>query len=126
MARKVSASSPPFLHSALSGRHRARLRPYFSDHLLKKIRTVELAGVRLPPPPFYERANELGIVNLPQIPHMESLTFLDVIVFNETLNVRPLFHGLVHAVQFELLGVERYTELFVRSFTARKLHVTVP
>jgi len=105
---------------------KARLHPYFAPEWLDRIRTVELAGVRLPPPPFYEKAKTLGIVNLPEIPHMDSLTFLDVIVFNETLKMRPLFHGLVHAAQFEILGIRRYTELFVRSFAANRLHVMVP
>jgi len=34
---------------------------------------------------------------------MHSLTFLDVVVFNEKVTERCLFHGLVHAVQFEVL-----------------------
>jgi hypothetical protein len=57
---------------------------------------------------------------------MSSLTFLDVLVFNEQLTERSLFHALVHAVQFELLGLEKYTELFVRSFVKTKFHFTVP
>ncbi len=57
---------------------------------------------------------------------MDSLTFLDVVVFNEALTERSLFHALVHAVQFQVLGVERYTELFVQSFMRTKTHFTVP
>ena len=57
---------------------------------------------------------------------MDSLTFIDVVVFNEELNERSLFHALVHAVQFHLLGVERYTERFVRSFLKTRTHFTVP
>ncbi len=110
----------------LSEHHKTRLRPYFTSELLDRIRVVELMGVRVAPPSFYERARALGITNLPQLAHMDSLTFLDVIVFNETLQMRALFHGLVHAVQFAILGVERYTELFVRAFAHTSLHVTVP
>jgi hypothetical protein len=57
---------------------------------------------------------------------MASLTFLDVVVFNEKLEERSLFHSLVHAVQVQVLGVERYAELFVRGFVNTKLHFTVP
>jgi hypothetical protein len=57
---------------------------------------------------------------------MSSLTFIDVIVFNDKLSERALFHGLVHAVQFEVLGLERYVELFVRGFFRTKLHIMVP
>jgi len=47
------------------------------------------------------------------------------LVFNEKVTERCLFHGLVHAVQFEVLGLERYTELFVRGFINTKLHFSV-
>jgi hypothetical protein len=57
---------------------------------------------------------------------MDSLTFLDVLVFNQTLAERSLFHALVHAVQFQYLGLERYTELFVQSFVKTRVHFTVP
>jgi hypothetical protein len=57
---------------------------------------------------------------------MDSVTFLDVVVFNEVLTERSLFHALVHAVQFYVLGVERYTELFVEQFLRRRTHFTVP
>jgi hypothetical protein len=57
---------------------------------------------------------------------MNSLTFLDVVVFNERVTQRSLFHALVHAVQFQVLGLERYTELFVRSFVNTRFHFRVP
>ena len=57
---------------------------------------------------------------------MDSVTFLDVVVFNEVPTERSLFHALVHAVQFYVLGVERYTELFVEQFLRRRTHFTVP
>ena len=110
----------------LSNQQKALLWPYFSATLLDRVRIVKLAGARLPNPPFYAEAVDLGFLNLPQIAHMASMTFLDVIVFNEKLTERALFHGLVHAVQFQVLGLERYTELFVRSFVNAKFHFSVP
>jgi hypothetical protein len=110
----------------LTQRQKALMWPFFSPALLDRIRVVELEGARVPNPPFYEEARAWGFVNLPEITHMHSLTFLDVIVFNEKVAERSLFHGLVHAVQFEILGLERYTELFIRSFANTKLHFSVP
>ena len=57
---------------------------------------------------------------------MASLTFVDVIVFNDLIIERTLFHGLVHATQFQVLGLERYTDLFVRAFLRTNAHFTVP
>jgi len=110
----------------LSTRHRETLQSFFSPALLEHVRTVELHGRRLPPPPFYLEARSLGIENLPELTHMASLTFVDVIVFNDLIIERTLFHGLVHAVQFHLLGLERYTELFVRAFLRTRAHFSVP
>ena len=117
-----------YFHSArpLSKHQKALMWPYFSAELLDQVRVVELHGQRLPNPPFYPEAKALGFANLPEVRHMHSLTFLDVVVFNEKISERSLFHGLVHAVQFEILGLERYTELFVRSFVNTKLHFSVP
>jgi hypothetical protein len=110
----------------LSQALKAVMWPYFSPTLLDQVRVVELNGERVPNPTFYAEARALGFSNLPEITHMHSLTFLDVIVFNEKLTERSLFHALVHAVQFQILGVERYTELFVRGFINTRLHFSVP
>ena len=64
--------------------------------------------------------------NLPELAHMASLTFDDVVVFPGEVNDRRLFHALVHAAQFEILGLERYAELFVRGFLRVRSHVSVP
>jgi hypothetical protein len=110
----------------LGKQHTATMRPYFSAKLLDQIRIVELAGQRISTPSFYAEARSLGFDNLPEVTHMDSVTFLDVVVFNEGLTDRSLFHALVHAVQFYVLGVERYTELFVEQFVRTRTHFTVP
>jgi hypothetical protein len=56
---------------------------------------------------------------------MSSVTFIDVVVFNEKVAERALSHGLVHAVQFELLGLEKYTQIFVRGFREKNSHFNV-
>lgn len=110
----------------LAPRQKETLQAFFSPALLERIRTVELHGRRLPPPPFYSEARALGFDNLPALTHMSSLTFVDVVVFNDLLIDRALFHGLVHAVQFQVLGLERYADRFVRAFLRTNAHFTVP
>lgn len=111
---------------ALAPELKAAMWPYFAPALLDEVRIVELNGERVAPPAFYARARALGFANLPEIAHMNSLTFLDVLVFNEKLTARSLFHALVHTVQFQVLGLEQYSELFVRNFLNTGLHFTVP
>jgi hypothetical protein len=104
-----------------------KMQRFFSPALLNRVRVVTLDGRRrLSNPSFYKDALQLGLTNLPPIKHMSSLTFIDVIVFHDNLSERALFHGLVHAVQFEVLGLERYVELFVRGFFRTRLHIMVP
>ena len=104
---------------------KASLWPYLSASLLDRISFIELHGARVQMPGFFTAVRALGF-ELPQISHMDSLTFLDVIVFNQHLFERALFHALVHAVQIQSLGVQRYAELWVRSFAKTRTHFTVP
>ena len=111
---------------ALTAMHRGQLEPFFSAATLDRAKTVELHGRRVAPPPFYMDAQIAGIHALPPLTHMASLTFVDVIVFNDLIIERALFHGLVHAAQFQILGLDRYTDLFVRAFLRTGAHFTVP
>lgn len=110
----------------LPSRHTQALQPFFSPALLQRVRIVELQGRRVPPPPFYAEAQAAGIENLPELTHMASLTFMDVIVFSDLIEQRRLFHGLIHATQFYVLGLARYADLFVRAFLRTGAHFRVP
>lgn len=111
--------------SRLSAQYRAILWPYFEPELIDQMRVVELQGARVEAPDFFAQVRALGF-EPPPITHMDSLTFLDVLVFNQRVSERALFHGLVHAVQIQLLGLERYAELWIHSFIKTRTHFTVP
>jgi hypothetical protein len=109
----------------LSNHQKASMWPYFSSTLLDQLRIIELQGARVAVPEFFTQIRALGF-EPPEISHMDSLTFLDVIAFNERLTDRALFHALVHTVQIQVLGLERYAELWVTSFIKTRAHFTVP
>jgi len=111
--------------SPMAPSQKASMWPYFPPALLEQVRIIELHGARVLVPKFFTDVRTLGF-EPPQISHMDSLTFLDVIVFNQQLSERALFHALVHAVQIQILGVQRYAELWVRSFAKTRTHFTVP
>lgn len=102
------------------------LARFFEPALLGQAKVLKLTGGRVPNPPFYKAAREMGCQNLPDLKHQASVTFMDVVVFNEKITERALFHGLVHATQVQVLGVERYAELFVRGFLKAKSYFMVP
>ncbi len=109
----------------LNEQHKRLLRPFFSDSILSRVRVVELKGRRVPTPSLFEEAKIQDVVNLPDLPHMTSLTFDDVLVFNDTIAERPLFHALVLAVQFQVLGLQRFVDIFARSFLKTRSYFNV-
>lgn len=110
----------------LSESRKHELKGFFSPTLLDRVRIVELKERRVANPWFYEEARAKGIQNLPDISHKVAVTFLDVVVFNQKITPRDLFHGLVHAAQFKLLGLERFAELFVAGFLQARSYFLIP
>ena len=102
------------------------LKGFFSAALLDRVRVLELTGRRVSNPWFYDEARAKGVQNLPDVSHKVAVTFLDVVVFNQKITQRDLFHGLVHSVQFSLLGLERFTELFVAGFLQARSYFLIP
>ena len=110
---------------SLSPQHKTMLRPHFSDDFLEQVRVLELRGARITAPAFFAKIRAAGF-EPPEISHMDSLTFGDVVVFNQHITLRALFHALVHSIQIQLLGSHGYAELWVRSFVKTRTHFTVP
>lgn len=109
----------------LSSQHKAMLVPFFSRQFLDGIRILELQGARVECPDFFNQIRDAGF-EPPEISHMDSVTFQDVVVFNQQVTLRALFHALVHSMQIHVLGLEPYAELWVRSFVKNRTHFTVP
>jgi hypothetical protein len=110
----------------LDGDWRRLMDGYFEPALLDQVRILELVDERVANPWFYPKARESGLHHLPDITHKAAVTFLDVIVFNERIGSRDLFHGLVHAAQVKVLGMSEFTELFVRGFLRARSYFLAP
>ncbi len=110
----------------LTGDWRRLMDGYFEPALLDQVRILELVDERVANPWFYPKARERGLHHLPDITHKAAVTFLDVIVFNERIGSRDLFHGLVHAAQVKVLGTSEFTELFVRGFLRARSYFLAP
>jgi hypothetical protein len=65
---------------------------------------VVLENERVGNPEFYRMLYELGFRDLPDFQTMAAITFKDIIVSHELLDVRILFHELVHVEQYRQLG----------------------
>jgi hypothetical protein len=111
---------------ALQGEPLKTMQGYFSAELLSRVRVLKLKNERVANPWFYAVAKGKGFSSLPHLPHLASVTFLDVIVFNEKFTSRHLFHGLVHAAQVRRMGVQEFARLFVRGFIHGRSYFLVP
>jgi hypothetical protein len=99
---------------------------FFSPSLLSRIKVIQLVNRRITAPSFCQKIRATGFPGLKEFTHGASMTFEDLLVFNDKITDRLLFHALVRAVQFQVLGLERYTELFVRAFLDTRLRFGVP
>jgi len=104
----------------------AAMKRFFSPALLAGVKIVQLVGQRITEPSFCQKVRALGFQGLPELTHMASVTFEDVLVFNDKITERLLFHALVRSVQVQVLGLDRYVELFVRAFLDTRWRFSVP
>jgi len=58
----------------------------------------------------------LGFSNLPDFSLVAAITFFDVVVSHVPFTDGLLFHELVHVEQYRQLGIQRFSELYVRGF----------
>jgi hypothetical protein len=102
------------------------LQHYFPKTLLDTVKTVALEGARIPPPPFYSQAVAMSSGSFPDFVHLASVTYIDVIVFNDAIAARTLFHGLVHAQQMAFLVLEKYVSFYLRGFLKTRSWINIP
>jgi hypothetical protein len=100
----------------LTMEQRTRMQAFFPTDLLDSARLLLLRGSRIQDPPFYTMARIMGIKNLPSFSNTAAVTFIDVIVSHEEFSDALLFHELVHAVQYALLGTKEFAARYVTGF----------
>lgn len=105
---------------------RLAVSPFFPSELLKQVRIVKVDPHRVPDDPLLAEGKALGANNGVELAHPSCQTFYDVVVYHGELTQRALFHALVHVMQFDVLGLEQYAELFVRGFARTHSTLKVP
>lgn len=110
----------------LSSAQRASVQGFFPEQLLNEVRVLELRNERVPNPAFQKRAQMRGYRMMLDFSHMAAIIHPQLIIFQEEPYPRVLFHSLVHVVQYAILGLERYLELYVRAFVKTGNYASVP
>ena len=108
----------------LSEAEREKMAVHFPEQVLDQVRLARVKHLRNPP--FYSELERLGFQNLPQFGRMAAITFIDVVVAQDDFTVSLLFHELVHAVQYRILGLQKFAELYVRGFLETGEYLSIP
>lgn len=101
---------------------------FFPSSTLDSARVVVLAGERVGNPPFYRELVKMGFESalLPDFAHMVAITFVDTVVSHGPYNNRTLFHELVHAVQYDKLGLAEFAAKYVKGFMSGGSYEAIP
>ena len=104
---------------------RALLQLYFDSKDLDRILVVVRDPLPLSEPPLAGMARRLGL-RFPSIALTEAITLESVIVSRTQMDTALLFHELVHAVQYRLLGVRGFARRYVLGFLLTQSYVENP
>lgn len=104
---------------------RLRLTPYFSPDDLSAVRVVITEGDVVTDLPLSGVIRRLGL-QYPRTSALAGITLEDVIAMKPPLLEYVLFHELVHAVQFRVLGVARFCHLYARGLLVTGAYERIP
>ncbi len=103
---------------ALPATDRAQFLPFFEESLLQEVRLVAVPALENPGflEDYREDLSEKAIPLL-DFSGMAAITFVDTILVVDSFLREPagglIFHELVHAVQYDLLGPDKCVELYI-------------
>ncbi len=102
--------------------------PFFPNSTLDSARVLMLSGERVANPPFYAQLVQMGFepAALPDFADMAAITFVDTVVSHEPFTDRLLFHELVHVVQYQKLGLERFAVKYLSGFLGGGSYEAIP
>lgn len=109
----------------LSNDLKLRLKPYFADADLARVRIVQADPLPIPDPPFYPTVRRLHL-DFPRPSLVAAITFDEIIATRKAMTSRLLFHEMVHVVQYRVLGVQTFARLYVRGFLAGGSYEGIP
>jgi hypothetical protein len=128
VAQYISAQRDLYLTRAvpLTAQQKASVQGFFRPQLLDATLLLILHGERVANPAFNTSLRSLGFSNLPDQSAMAAITFNDVVVSHVTFSSGLLFHELVHVEQYRQLGIQRFSELYVRGFLGGGSYEAIP
>lgn len=98
---------------------------YFSTTDLDRVRVLQADPLPIPEAPFASQLRRFGL-DFPGVSTIGGITFDHLIAVRVPLTSALLFHELVHVAQYRLLGVDRFSRLYVRGFLQSGSYEGIP
>jgi hypothetical protein len=99
--------------SSIPADTQAQLRAFFPGTVLEETRIIQAV---MPEPVVYPLVKRLGVKGLLEMSAIHAITLMDVVAYPDEIDLDTLFHELVHVVQYRVLGLKRFAELYVKGF----------
>jgi hypothetical protein len=101
-----------------------RFKPFFSESILKGTRFFVKADGPIQDPDFLRELNDRGIAY--SLEKTQATTFIDTVVSYEPLDIQIQFHELVHAVQYQKLGLKQFANKYSRALLSTGDYWKIP
>ncbi len=122
----IKAQREVFLERArpLAEVEQESFKPFFSEAILKTTRFVRKTDGPIETPDFLKAITERGVVY--SLDRLEAITFMDVVLSYHELEPNVQFHELVHAVQYQKMGLKQFANKYVRGLLSRGSYEKIP
>lgn len=99
-------------------------KPFFNEAVLKTTLFYRKADGPIEPPEILKELNDQGVQFF--LDRLEAVTLMDVVVSYRDLEPNIQFHELVHAVQYQKLGLKQFANKYVRGLLNRGSYEKIP
>jgi len=101
------------LGTPISAARAILLRGFFPGPVLSE---THLVRATMPEPVLYPLVRLFGIKGPLEMSDIGAITLVDVVAYPDEIDPNTLFHELVHVVQYRVLGLRKFAQLYVRGF----------
>ncbi len=101
------------------------LAPFFHKEILEHSLFAP-AHPHLKNPDFYPELRRMGIKGLIDLRMVTAIAFKDIVVYQEKITLRSIFHELVHLEQYRQLGAHNFIHQYVQGFFAGGCYEAIP
>lgn len=126
MAAFIKSQREAFVSQAapLSPEAQEAFKAFFSEAILNTTLFHKKTDGPIETPDFVKELNDRGIAF--SLDRMEAVTLMDVVVSYRDLGPNIRFHELVHAVQYQKMGLKQFANKYVRGLLTRGSYEKIP